>query len=122
MFQRETAERKQGMSTQGRAQFTPGPWIAASDEVRTAFHSPVTKARSAFGDGLTVASTSIDDRIPKEEQRGNAVLLAAAPAMYEVLQAMLDGILYTRGAPMPEDRWKALTTIARQAIAQAEGR
>ena len=32
------------------------------------------------------------------------------------------GILYTRGASMSEDRWRTLTTIAKQALAQAEGK
>ena len=50
------------------------------------------------------------------------LLEKAAPAMYEALQAMLDGILFTRGASMSEDRWRTLTTIARAALAQAEGR
>ena len=50
------------------------------------------------------------------------LLEKAAPAMYEALQAMLDGILFTRGASMSEDRWRTLTTIARIALAQAEGR
>ena len=49
------------------------------------------------------------------------LLEKAAPAMYEALQAMLDGILFTRGASMSEDRWRTLTTIARTALAQAEG-
>ena len=49
------------------------------------------------------------------------LLEKAAPAMYEALQAMLNGILFTRGASMSEDRWQTLTTIARTALAQAEG-
>ena len=49
-------------------------------------------------------------------------LHTAAPATYEALQAMLEGILYTRGASMSEDRWRTLTTIAKQALAQAEGK
>ena len=58
----------------------------------------------------------------RREQQDNAALIAAAPAVYEALQAMLEGILYTRGASMSEDRWRTLTTIAKQALAQAEGK
>ena len=57
-----------------------------------------------------------------EAMNANARLIAAAPVMYEALQAMLNGILFTLGASMSEDRWQTLTTIARTALSQAEGR
>ncbi len=57
-----------------------------------------------------------------ENEIAQCPLCKAAPAMYEALQAMLNGILFTRGASMSEDRWQTLTTIARTALAQAEGR
>ena len=95
------------MSTQGRApQQEPESWYAANMG---------NDSQGLIVDEKTGANIAI------AYDRKHAPLLAAAPAMYEALQAMLDGILYARGASMPEDRWKALTTIARQAIAQAEG-
>ena len=87
------------------AQFTPGPWVVNTFIVNGQHKLEVLDA--------TGANACV---------QANATLIAAAPAMYEALQAMLNGILYTRGASMPEDRWRTLTTIARQAIAQAEGR
>ena len=87
------------------AQFTQGPWVVNTFIVNGQHKLEVLDA--------TGANACV---------QANATLIAAAPAMYEALQAMLNGILYTRGASMPEDRWRTLTTIARQAIAQAEGR
>ena len=93
------------------AQFTPGPWSIRKDSEEKG--SPLR---------VHAPSRSIAQVWEHDQGRGNAALIAAAPEMYEALQAMLNGILYTRGASMPEDRWRTLTTIARQAIAQAEGR
>ena len=98
---------------------TPGPWKAMKKAIQPKdglFYCMVHEDKEdqsvapAKGLGLT-----------REEAIANAHLIAAAPAMYEALQAMLDGILFTRGASMSEDRWRTLTTIARTALAQAEG-
>ena len=105
------------------AQFTPGPWVVDEDyEDEEQQAIGIVKEGRGYIAGIHILASSNNGEGFTSEDRANATLIAAAPAMYEVLQAMLDGILYTRGAPMPEDRWKALTTIARQAIAQAEGR
>ena len=83
----------------------PGPWIrqVLNDESEAYIHDKHCNA------------------IARVYSLSDAALIAAAPAMYEALQAMLDGILFTRGASMSEDRWRTLTTIARTALAQAEG-
>ena len=95
---------------------TPGPWVVSDDgDVTLIIHAPK--------DEVDIARMSNDCEM-FSEIRANAHLVAAAPAMYEALQAMLNGILFTRGASMSEDRWQTLTTIARiaLALAQAEGR
>lgn len=92
------------------ATHTPGPW-GVEDYFVFASNT------------LRIADCDCDDQdMPESEISANAHLIAAAPAMYEALQAMLNGILFTRGASMSKDRWQTLTTIARTALAQAEGR
>ena len=110
MFQRETAEREQGMSTQGRAQFTPGPTCTCEIVMRT---------------GETLDS-SLGNRPCSDISR---ILLCpfhtAAPAMYEALQ---DIESYTElGLNSDEPKhWEAslqdILGIVRDALAQAEGR
>lgn len=91
---------------------TPGPWSAHYNNEGLTVFSP---------DNVPVAYVDYDE-CEERPVEANAHLIAAAPAMYEALQAMLNGILFTRGASMSEDRWQTLTTIARTALAQAEGR
>ena len=85
--------------------YKPGPWIrqVLNDESEAYIHDKHCNA------------------IARVYSLSDAALIAAAPALYEALQAMLDGILFTRGASMAEDRWQTLTTIARTALSQAEG-
>ena len=97
-------------------QHTPGPLKAV--QIITE-NSPCTWAVQRKSIREQWGKPSIATYIDNE---ADARLFAAAPAMYEALQAMLDGILFTRGASMSEDRWQTLTTIARTALAQAEGR
>ena len=96
------------------AKHTPGPWVTDN-------YFDITSLR---GDVIVRPPLSALEkaRMHPGERQANAHLIAAAPAMYEALQAMLNGILFTRGASMSEDRWQTLTTIARTALAQAEGR
>ena len=93
---------------------TPGPWEVVGSRICTVANDieRITLAKTEPGGAFAMS----------EQQEANATLLAAAPAMYEALQAMLDGILFTQGASMSEDRWRTLTTIARTTLAQAEGR
>lgn len=97
---------------------TPGPWKVTGEELvsvgdQELFHRVIRDEGERW-----TALVEIEDR----EGEANARLIAAAPVMYEALQAMLNGILFTRGASMSEDRWQTLTTIARTALSQAEGR
>ena len=98
------------------AQHTPGPLKAVQIIIE---NSPCTWAVQRKSIREQWGKPSIATYIDNE---ADARLFAAAPAMYEALQAMLNGILFTRGASMSEDRWQTLTTIARTALSQAEGR
>ena len=87
------------------AQFTPGPWVVDEDyEDEEQQAIGIVKEGRGYIAGIHILASSNNGEGFTSEDRANATLIAAAPAMYEVLQAMLDGILYTRGAPMPEDR------------------
>mgnify|MGYP003491085065 CR=1 FL=1 len=97
-------------------QHTPGPLKAVQIIIE---NSPCTWAVQRKSIREQWGKPSIATYIDNE---ADARLFAAAPAMYEALQAMLNGILFTRGASMSEDRWQTLTTIARTALSQAEGR
>ena len=103
MLQRETAERKQGMSTQGRAQFTPGPWVVNTFIVNGQHKLEVLDA--------TGANACV---------QANAHLIAAAPAMYEALSEL---VKYLREQVADEalDTWAPVFKAA-MALAQAEGR
>ena len=110
MFQRETAERKQGMSTQGRAQFTPGPWVVNTFIVNGQHKLEVLDA--------TGANACV---------QANAHLIAAAPAMYLALQNIVEGLTdeITRiiEGNEPDTAWlDYLANKAGQALSQAEGR
>jgi len=64
-----------------RATFTPGPWVAMGKAVYEA-----TRYREILwvGDNTWIASD--------EEKKANARLIAAAPAMYEVLQELAESM------------------------------
>ena len=116
VFQRETAERKQGMSTQGRAQFTPGPWQIS------AIQNEPEKMSIIDADMCFVAEvwqTYIDG---ESRQQAHATLIAAAPAMYEALQALLALIGDEDLPDNGELSGASICDFARSALAQAEGR
>ena len=94
-----------------KAQFTPGPWVAERDTARNAYAWKVTGAKGTVND---IARLALVDSYSQLE--GNAHLIAAAPAMYEALQATLAYFLRSKQTHAPE------VQIIRQAIAQAEGR
>ena len=103
------------MNTQ--AKHTPRPWRTynmSKNKILKQWHIQRDDCKH------DIALVSLD--VAADERESVANLIAAAPAMYEALQAMLNGILFTRGASMSEDRWQTLTTIARTALSQAEGR
>ena len=62
-----------------RATFTPGPWVAMGKAVYTESDNPT---REILWGGHNTRSAS------DEEKEANARLIAAAPAMYEVLQEL----------------------------------
>ena len=61
------------------ATFTPGPWVAMGKAVYTESDNPT---REILWGGHNTRSAS------DEEKKANARLIAAAPAMYEVLQEL----------------------------------
>ena len=94
---------------------TPGPWqvndsTENDDDTTLTIFAPADEVEiatmSAYENGCECFS----------EIRENAHLIAAAPAMYEALQATLAYFLRSKQTHAPE------VQIIRQAIAQAEGR
>ena len=94
---------------------TPGPWYPHYAKADHCLSSAVW-GQEPGNQVAVIGGKSL------EAMNANARLIAAAPVMYEALQAMLNGILFTRGASMSEDRWQTLTTIAKTTLSQAEGR
>ena len=89
---------------------TPGPWQIS------AIQNEPEKMSIIDADMCFVAEvwqTYIDG---ESRQQAHATLIAAAPAMYEALQATLAYFLRSKQTHAPE------VQIIRQAIAQAEGR
>ena len=90
----------------GGAQFTPGPWAVNKSD------TCLIMVSKSMGMG---AEKHIADVQYNEERYANAHLIAAAPAMYEALQNLVNDWERVHG-PIPKDHeaWAAL--------AQAEGR
>ena len=65
------------LTKEKRATFTPGPWVAMGKAVYTESDNPT---REILWGGHNTRSAS------DEEKKANARLIAAAPAMYEVLR------------------------------------
>ena len=97
---------------------TPGPWVVRHDDM------VCSKEGRIIAD---CESTSYNMRPapPIAEDKANAALIAAAPAMYEALQAIV------RQCRQPENkgdsrpfatREEDLAAIAEHALAQAEGK
>lgn len=98
------------MSTQGRAQFTPGPWAVSDDgDVTLIIHAPK--------DEVDIARMSNDCEM-FSEIRTNAHLIAAAPAMYGALQSILEFYEWSNSNGAEQ----AAYDKAMAALAQAEGR
>ena len=96
---------------------TPGPWIIRYAKNITAIGTPKGEMQlSLHGvyNGLKPLSVDL------HEWKANANLIAAAPAMYEALQTLVEYL----SAQVPADTlddWKHVFA-ARQALAQAEGK
>ena len=93
------------------AKHTPGPWKAVPDRSRNLYTWYVEGAKGVVP---AIARLSLIDAC--EEIEGNAHLIAAAPAMYEALQATLAYFMRSNQSHAPEVR------VIRAALAQAEGR
>ena len=96
--------------TNKTAQFTPGPWSLCNWMVGN--NTPTGE--------VTICGPEGDEHIctmdGNENNQANGNLIAAAPAMYEALQATLAYFLRSKQTHAPE------VQIIRQAITQAEGR
>ena len=94
------------------AKHTPGPWKAVPDRSRNLYTWYVEGAKGVVP---AIARLSLIDAC--EEIEGNAHLIAAAPAMYEALQAMI--VEWDRHGCCDS---RDVVYRAQQALAQAEGR
>ena len=96
-------------------QHTPGPWVVSDDgDITLIIHAPK--------DEVDIARMSNDCEM-FSEIRANAHLIAAAPAMYEALQAMVEVFpavvkMTPYGVSMDISK---LHDKAKTALAQAEG-
>ena len=112
-------ELERNMSTNkpaGGAQFTPGPWQIS------AIQNEPEKMSIIDADMCFVAEvwqTYIDG---ESRQQAHATLIAAAPAMYEALQALLALIGDEDLPDNGELSGASICDFARSALAQAEGR
>ena len=98
------------------AQFTPGPWQIS------AIQNEPEKMSIIDADMCFVAEvwqTYIDG---ESRQQAHAALIAAAPAMYEALQALLALIGDEDLPDNGELSGASICDFARSALAQAEGR
>ena len=86
----------------GGAQFTPGPWVVRPDSTIES------------KDGVTIASFV--------DNEADMSIIAAAPAMYEALQALLALIGDEDLPDNGELSGASICDFARSALAQAEGR
>ena len=112
----------------GSAQFTPGPWVAikgdtfnperpwgVSKYLSREAHIEIDGDDKEYPCRTEVIAELTETENPQEVEY-TAYLIAAAPAMYEALQATLAYFLRSRQSHAPEVR--AIQT----ALAQAEGR
>jgi len=91
---------------------TPGPWVVRHDDM------VCSKEGRIIAD---CESTSYNMRPapPIAEDKANAALIAAAPAMYEALQAAYK--LLREWTPSGEDNQGEVEGLIENALAQAEG-
>ena len=107
------------MSQSGGAQFTPGPWVIEKgwNGDRPTITAKVSKTQVIDNRGL-IADLEHTPFI--EHAQANATLIAAAPAMYEALQAAYK--LIREWTPCGEDNQGEVEGLIETALAQAEGR
>ena len=112
---RERQEKGTGFAPVGGAQFTPGPWYPHLAKADHCLSSSVWGAEP----GNQVA---VIGRKSLQTMNANATLIAAAPAMYEALQALLALIGDEDLPDNGELSGASICDFARSALAQAEGR
>ena len=107
------------MSTQGRAQFTPGPWVVDEDyEDEEQQAIGIVKEGRGYIAGIHMLASCNNGEGFTAEDRANAALIAAAPAMYEALQSILEFYEWSNSNGAEQ----AAYDKAMAALAQAEGR
>ena len=101
-----------------KAQFTQGPWVVDEDyEDEEQQAIGIVKEGHGYIAGIHILASSNNGEGFTSEDRANATLIAAAPAMYEALKGMLEWARRIKqNNPGPE------VMNALKAIAQAEGR
>ena len=113
---RERQEKGTGFAPVGGAQFTPGPWSLCNWMVGN--NTPTGE--------VTICGPEGDEHIctmdGNEDNQANGNLIAAAPAMYEALQALLALIGDEDLPDNGELSGASICDFARSALAQAEGR
>jgi len=101
------------------AQFTPGPWVVDEDyEDEEQQAIGIVKEGHGYIAGIHILASSNNGEGFTSEDRANATLIAAAPAMYAIIKDMREAF-YVKGTR------KALLAVmerSRDVIAQAEGR
>jgi hypothetical protein len=110
-------------TTTKTAQFTQGPWVVDEDyEDEEQQAIGIVKEGHGYIAGIHILASSNNGEGFTSEDRANATLIAAAPAMYEALETVplpkhneAIGEFYTRFYTWYEGQVK-------QALAQAEGK
>lgn len=104
------------MSMQGRAQFTPGPWSLCNWMVGN--NTPTGE--------VTICGPEGDEHIctmdGNEDNQANGNLIAAAPAMYEALQNLLEWAKGNRGAREGNPYCKPEVRQALKVLASIQGK
>lgn len=107
---------------------TPGPWQYANNGYYFTIR-PVNNRSgkpgffASFADVHAGAEYQYDYAPTPEEAKANALLISAAPEMYEALKDILSGWKYIRMAhgDLPGVGWNRAQKAAESAISKAEG-
>ena len=107
------------MNTTKTAQFTPGPWVVDEDyEDEEQQAIGIVKEGHGYIAGIHILASCNNGEGFTAEDRANAALIAAAPAMYAIIKDMREAF-YVKGTR------KALLEVmerSKNVLAQAEGR
>ena len=105
------------MNTTKTAQFTPGPWVVDDDyEDEEQQAIGIVKDGHGYIAGIHMLASCNNGEGFNAEDRANAHLIAAAPAMYEALHNLLN--VYQEST---DDNGSPVVLGAIDALAQAEG-